>query len=115
MSDSENINEDHVKIAEQANLRYVSGTRKFGINRKKAGSGFAFVDKKGKKIQLADSTQKRIKSLNVPPAWQDVWICTDPSGHIQAIGRDEKGRKQYIYHSKWNKCARKINSIKWFS
>src|SRR5436190_2168022 len=46
-------------------------------------------------------TLSRIKSLVIPPAWEDVWICPDANGHIQAVGRDERGRKQYLYHARW--------------
>jgi DNA topoisomerase-1 len=67
-----------------------------GIRRQRRGKGFAYAGQDGKPI--SESTRRRIKSLVIPPAWTDVWICNDPKGHIQATGRDIKGRKQYIYH-----------------
>ena len=71
-----------------------------GIRRRKAGKGFSYVDAKGRKIDDA-RTEDRIAKLVIPPAWTDVWICPEPRGHIQATGRDQKGRKQYIYHPDW--------------
>jgi DNA topoisomerase-1 len=71
-----------------------------GIRRVRAGKGFRYVLPSGR--PLADTrAQARIRSLAVPPAWTDVWICPDPRGHIQATGRDAKGRKQYRYHPRW--------------
>ncbi len=71
-----------------------------GIRRRRAGKGFTYVDENGKR--LTDSaTIARIKALAIPPAWSDVWICSDPVGHIQATGRDAKGRKQYRYHAQF--------------
>lgn len=71
-----------------------------GITRQGHGTGFSYLDPTGKKItdpHLID----RLKSLAVPPAWEDVWICADVCGHIQATGTDDAGRTQYIYHSRW--------------
>ena len=70
-----------------------------GIRRKRRGKGFAYVDAEGKRVDK--TTLRRIKSLVIPPAWTDVWICLDPKGHIQATGRDVRGRKQYIYHPRF--------------
>ena len=70
-----------------------------GIRRVKAGRSFRYVDVRGKRVRPADL--KRIRSLVIPPAWKDVWICPDPRGHLQATGRDVRGRKQYRYHPKW--------------
>jgi DNA topoisomerase-1 len=82
--------------AETAGLRYVSDEEP-GIRRKKSGKGFTYTGPDGKKV--ADkATLDRIKSLAIPPAYTDVWICAKASGHIQATGRDAKGRKQYRYH-----------------
>ncbi|AXC48733.1 DNA topoisomerase IB [Paracoccus suum] len=92
--DGENII-DPRDAAESANLTYVSDTEP-GITRRRAGKGWSYRGPKGlirDKAELA-----RIRSLAIPPAYTDVWICTDPRGHIQAIGRDAKGRKQYRYH-----------------
>lgn len=70
-----------------------------GWRRLKRGSGFIYVDDDGTGPE--PSELKRISALAIPPAWTDVWICRDASGHIQATGRDEKGRKQYRYHAQW--------------
>ncbi len=71
-----------------------------GIRRKRTGHGFRYVDADGKPVR-DEETIERIKSLVIPPAWEDVWICALPGGHIQATGRDTKGRKQYRYHNRW--------------
>lgn len=71
-----------------------------GIRRRRSGRGFSYVDESGH--AMSDPTQlARIRSLAIPPSWQDVWICPDPLGHIQATGRDSKGRKQYRYHPRY--------------
>ncbi|HVW66880.1 MAG TPA: hypothetical protein VHA78_04090 [Candidatus Peribacteraceae bacterium] len=85
--------------ANDAGLRYVSDLTP-GIRRKRKGSGFFYVDPNGKRV-TDKATLKRIRNLVIPPAWEDVWICASPNGHIQATGRDARGRKQYRYHSKW--------------
>src|SRR6478736_1833571 len=90
---------DQREAAETAGLIYVSDDEP-GIRRKKAGSGFTYVDASGSTVR-DPIVLKRIRSLAVPPAYKDVWICSDPNGHIQATGRDEKGRKQYRYHPRW--------------
>lgn len=72
-----------------------------GIRRRRRGRGFAYVDEEGHPVD--DSARRRIQKLVIPPAWSDVWICKDPNGHIQATGRDLKGRKQYIYHPRFRK------------
>jgi DNA topoisomerase-1 len=87
------------EAAEQAGLHYVSDEDP-GITRKKSGRGFAYY-LKGKLLR-DETVLKRVRSLAVPPAYHDVWICPDPRGHIQATGRDDKGRKQYRYHPKWS-------------
>jgi DNA topoisomerase-1 len=82
-------------------LRYVSDDTP-GIRRRRAGKGFTYTSADGKRIR--DTTEvERIRKLVIPPAWTDVWICPSPNGHIQATGRDAKGRKQYRYHAKWRK------------
>jgi DNA topoisomerase-1 len=86
--------------AKAASLRYVSDTKP-GIRRKKRGNGFAYLGVDNKPVRDAE-TLARIKSLVIPPAWTDVWICPDANGHIQATGRDARRRKQYKYHSKWH-------------
>jgi DNA topoisomerase-1 len=82
--------------AEYAGLTYVSD-EKPGIRRKRSGKGFRYERSDGTRIK-DDATLKRIKALAVPPAWTDVWICPKANGHIQATGRDDRGRKQYRYH-----------------
>jgi DNA topoisomerase-1 len=82
-------------------LRY-SDPLEPGIRRVSAGSGFSYRDPGGRAVK-DEPTLARIKALAIPPAWSDVWICPDPRGHIQAIGRDAKGRKQYRYHADWRK------------
>src|SRR4051795_7950481 len=71
-----------------------------GIVRRKRGRGFEYVDENGERIDDPD-TVERIGSLVIPPGWEDVWICSDPLGHIQATGIDARGRKQYRYHDRW--------------
>ncbi|MBC6983684.1 DNA topoisomerase IB [Caulobacter sp. 17J80-11] len=72
-----------------------------GIRRRRAGSGFSYRGPDGETVRDPD-TLGRIRRLAIPPAWEDVWICPDPRGHIQATGRDQKGRKQYRYHPDWS-------------
>jgi DNA topoisomerase-1 len=86
-------------FAEAAGLSYVQDIDP-GLRRRRAGRGFAYLDTHGRRIDDA-ATLERIRGLVIPPAWTDVWICPDPAGHIQATGRDQKGRKQYIYHPDW--------------
>jgi DNA topoisomerase-1 len=83
--------------AETAGLRYVSDEEP-GIRRKKSGKGFTYLGPDGKKVADKE-TLARIRALAIPPAYTDVWICAKANGHIQATGRDAKGRKQYRYHS----------------
>ena len=90
---------DVVLSAKTAGLRYVSDTGP-GIRRIVKGTGFSYVAPHGKVIRDR-SILKRIKSLAIPPAWTEVWICPDAEGHLQATGRDAKGRKQYRYHGRW--------------
>jgi DNA topoisomerase I len=87
---------DPKDAAESAGLRYVSDARP-GISRRKSGKGFSYIRADGSKL----SDLRRIKALAIPPAWADVWICPTPDGHIQATGRDAKGRKQYRYHPRF--------------
>jgi DNA topoisomerase-1 len=85
--------------ARRAGLTYVSDTQP-GWRRRRAGKGFRYRDDAGKPIHDPAALQ-RIKSLVIPPAWEDVWICPRADGHLQATGRDAKGRKQYRYHPRW--------------
>jgi len=73
-----------------------------GIRRIRTGSSFRYVDAKGKPVR-DEATLKRIRSLVIPPAWENVWISPTANGHIQAVGRDAKGRKQYRYHPEYRK------------
>ncbi len=88
-----------IQIAKGAGLRYSMDTGK-GIKRLRAGKGMRYVDPNGATIRDA-ATLSRIRALAIPPAWTDVWICPWENGHIQATGRDARGRKQYRYHAKW--------------
>lgn len=93
---------DPILSAENAGLRYVTDDTP-GITRKKSGRGYAFYTPKGELVRDA-ATLDRIRKLAVPPAYTDVWICPKADGHIQATGRDVKGRKQYRYHPKWTEA-----------
>ncbi|MFN8506983.1 MAG: DNA topoisomerase IB [Dehalococcoidia bacterium] len=86
-------------IAEDAGLRYVSDVTP-GIARRRARGGFRYTFPDGGPVRDA-ATLARIRSLAVPPAWTEVWICPDADGHMQATGRDARGRKQYRYHPHW--------------
>jgi len=90
---------DPVAAARAAHLRYVSDRRP-GIRRMREGDGFAFHDTDGRLI-TDERVLDRIRKLAIPPAYTDVWICRDPRGHLQAVGRDARGRKQYRYHARW--------------
>ena len=80
-------------------LRYTDDSEP-GIRRRRAGRSFTYLDPDGHTIR--DRTVKaRIKALAIPPAWTDVWICTSENGHLQATGRDARGRKQHRYHARW--------------
>jgi DNA topoisomerase I len=95
------------------NIAEVHGAAQFGLShaddtgpgmiRRRAGKGFTYLDPKGKKVD-DPAALSRIRALAIPPAWTDVWISPDPDGHIQATGRDAKGRKQYRYHPQWMAC-----------
>lgn len=85
--------------ARGAGLKYVSDDDP-GIRRVGSKASFSYISPRGGRVRDAKSLS-RIKSLVIPPAWKQVWICADPNGHIQAVGRDARGRKQYRYHPKW--------------
>ncbi len=95
----EAIENDPVTAAREAGLVYVTD-RDPGFQRKRAGKGFSYRDQEGRRIRDAKQLA-RIKALAIPPAWNDVWICPKPRGHLQATGRDSRGRKQYRYHARW--------------
>jgi DNA topoisomerase-1 len=90
---------DAPTAARSAGLRYVHDDQP-GYARRKRGKHFHYIDADGHAVTDAD-TLARIKSLVIPPAWTDVWICRQPLGHLQATGRDARGRKQYRYHPRW--------------
>ncbi len=93
------IIKDPVEAAKAAHLRYVHDDSA-GIRRLKSGQSFRYVDPDGKPVR-DQATLDRIKSLAIPPAYRDVWICPLENGHLQATGIDARGRKQYRYHTKW--------------
>src|SRR5712692_11255930 len=93
------MGETPLEAAETAGLRYVSNALP-GIRRRRAGSGFVYVDTDGERLRDAHEIA-RIRSIVIPPAWADVWICPRADGHLQAVGRDARGRKQYRYHPRW--------------
>jgi DNA topoisomerase IB len=78
-----------------------------GWSRRRAGNGFTYLDESGRRITDADVV-RRIKALAIPPAWRDVWICPYPNGHIQAVGTDDAGRRQYLYHPQWRERRDKL-------
>ncbi|HWM55764.1 MAG TPA: DNA topoisomerase IB [Solirubrobacterales bacterium] len=87
-----------------------------GIRRRRRGGGFTYLDPGGGRIE-DEETLARIRELAIPPAWKDAWICPDPLGHIQATGIDAAGRKQYLYHSRWQRrrAERKFEAVREFA
>src|ERR671937_2525471 len=73
-----------------------------GIARRRHGKGFRYLDADGEPV-AEEEVLARIRELAIPPAWEDVWICPYPGGHIQATGVDAAGRKQYLYHPRWRR------------
>lgn len=88
-----------VESARAAGLRYTADTKP-GIRRERTGKEFNYLTPDGRVVR-DPAELLRIRSLVIPPAWTEVWICQDPRGHLQATGRDARGRKQYRYHPKW--------------
>ncbi len=86
-------------VARAAHLRYVSD-RHAGYRRERTEDGFRYLDADGAEVTEPD-TLARIRKLAIPPAYQEVWICRHHNGHLQAVGRDARGRKQYRYHARW--------------
>lgn len=70
-----------------------------GYRRLRSGNGFRYVDARGR--TASDADRDRIRALVIPPAWRDVWIACEPLAHIQVVGTDEAGRRQYLYHPQW--------------
>ncbi len=89
------------RLARRAGLKYVTD-RDPGIARLRRGTNFLYR-KQGRPLPKAEVD--RVKSLAIPPAWTDVWICASPLGHLQATGRDDRGRKQYLYHLRWQETV----------
>ncbi len=100
------IAEEPQAAAKSAGLRYVDDSRP-GFSRVRRGRTFEYLRPDGKSLKSARDLQ-RIRALAIPPAWTNVWICTDENGHLQATGRDARGRKQYRYHPRW-RAARDEN------
>lgn len=88
--------------AREASLTYVSDEQP-GIRRKRHSDRFSYLTPGGKTLRDA-AAMERIRGLSIPPAWSDVWISPDADGHLQATGRDQRGRKQYLYHPQWYAC-----------
>jgi len=84
-------------------LRYVDLCHEPGVTRVRRGRGFSYTTADGQPLKDPELLA-RIRALAVPPAWRDVWICADPHGHIQAVGTDAAGRKQYRYHDRWREA-----------
>ena len=97
---------DPIDSAALAGLRYVAETGP-GIIRQRCGSGFRYIGPDGKPIR-DQKVLARIRALVIPPAWTSVWICPTANGHIQAVGRDAKGRKQYRYHSRYRQVRDRV-------
>ena len=97
--------------AQEIGLRYISD-KGAGITRKKVKDSFVYLDQKGNVI-VDEKTLQRIKSLKIPPAWENVWISPLIKGHLQATGLDSKGRKQYLYHPEWSamRCENKFDKM----
>ncbi|WP_221931022.1 DNA topoisomerase IB [Telmatospirillum sp. J64-1] len=99
MENHSDIPQDPSAAAAEAGLHYVPDIGP-GIRRRRRGKGFAYLQPNGRPVKDGKDLQ-RIRALAIPPAWTDVWICPDPKGHLQATGRDKRGRKQYRYHPQW--------------
>src|SRR4051794_16191509 len=90
---------DNLLAARAVGLRYVNDDEP-GITRRATGAGFTYRMPDGSRV-IDRETLPRIRALVIPPAWTNVWICSSARGHIQATGRDARGRKQYRYHEMW--------------
>src|SRR4051794_36721931 len=98
------------ELARLAQLKYVLD-EEAGFGRHMNGSGFQYLNGHGRRLRDARH-MKRIEMLAIPPAWTDVWICRKPNGHLQATGRDDRGRKQYIYHEQWREIANEAKFLR---
>ena len=99
-STTQDVRHDYERLARRANLRYVSDDEP-GYERRRWGRGFTYRDATGKTVK-DKALRQRFDALVIPPMWSEVWICQDEKGHLQSTGRDEKSRKQYLYHPLWN-------------
>ncbi|WP_367104027.1 DNA topoisomerase IB [uncultured Psychrobacter sp.] len=97
---TDDLRHDYERLAQRANLRYVSDDEP-GFTRRRWGRGFTYRDATGKTVK-DKALRQRFDSLVIPPMWSDVWICQDEKGHLQSTGRDDKARKQYLYHPLWD-------------
>ena len=95
---------DPARVAARAGLRYLADEAP-GFRRVRCGTGFTFRTPEGATLDRDGEHRARVDSLVIPPAWEDVWVCPDPRGHLQATGRDAAGRKQYLYHPDWHAAA----------
>ncbi|WP_413520695.1 DNA topoisomerase IB [Psychrobacter glacincola] len=95
------VRHDYEHLAHLANLRYVSDDE-LGFTRRRWGRGFTYRDVDGKTVK-DKAVRQRFDALVIPPMWSEVWICQDEKGHLQSTGRDDKARKQYLYHPEWNR------------
>jgi DNA topoisomerase-1 len=105
--------EEHIESAAAAGLSYVTDSMP-GIRRKRRGRGFVFLGVDGAPVDDEEQL-RRFRSLVIPPAWTDVWICPEPSGHLQVTARDAKGRKQYRYHPSYRQIRDETKFGRMFS
>src|SRR6266567_7806227 len=106
MSTKANSVSNPAAAANDAGLYYVNDNR-LGYGRRANGNGFEYLDTETKRIRDKQRLL-RINRLAIPPAWTSVWICPSPNGHIQAVGRDAKGRKQYRYHPRYRQVRDRV-------
>jgi DNA topoisomerase-1 len=104
------LNPEPRSLAAAAGLRYVELSRA-GLCRVRSGKSFRYRTPRGSPVRDA-RTLDRIRKLAIPPAYRDVWICPDPKGHIQAVGKDARGRKQYRYHPKWTEATHEAKYLR---
>lgn len=102
----EAVYDDPEQCARLAKLRYVSPDEP-GLRRVRRGRGFSYLDATGTPVN--GTVRERIAQLAIPPAWRDVWICASEDGHILAVGDDDRGRRQYIYHERWRSLRDQLN------
>lgn len=109
MARAESVKSDPKEIAAFAGLRYVTlGSP--GLTRRKSGKSFHILNSRGQRVRDL-RTVERVKKLAIPPAYRDVWISRDPKAHIQAVGVDARGRKQYRYHPKWTEATNRFKFL----